>query len=211
MFAPSDDELPVENEWLAAIEAGFTAADGAAVNATRLVHRLAAELGLKGLSVVNGTRPGLHPTRSAEVHFRGRTIGEVGEVDPDVLERYQVDGRIAWVQLDVEPILAAQESVPRYAPISRFPSSDVDLAFLIADDVPANLVARTLSKAGGKLLQRVRLFDTFRSDQLGAGVRSLAYGLRFQAGDRTLTDAEVAEVRQSCIDAVVKQHGATLR
>ncbi len=215
VFGPSDAELPDERELTAAVEAGFADDAGpgrtAAEAAVRLVHRMAGELGLSGLTIVNRARPGLHPTRSGEVVFRGRTIGEVGEVDPEVLERYEVAGRVAWVQLAVEPIVAALETIPRYKPLSRFPSSDVDLAFTVADDVPATDVARTLRKAGAGLLRSVDLFDVFRSPQLGEGRRSLAYTLRFQADDRTLTDAEIAQARQSCIDAVVKAHQAELR
>ena len=62
-----------------------------------------------------------------------------------------------------------------------------------------------------ELLESVRTFDEFRSEQLGEGRRSLAFALRFRAPDRTLTDAEIAEVRQRCIDAVTAAHAATLR
>ena len=57
----------------------------------------------------------------------------------------------------------------------------------------------------------MRTFDEFRSSQLGPGRRSLAFALRFRAPDRTLTDAEVADARAACIDAVVATHGAVLR
>ena len=211
VYGTSDGDLPAEHERLALAEAGFGADPPAAVAATTLLHRIANELGLQGLSVRNAELRGLHPTRAAEVHFRGRPIGEVGEVDPGVLDAYDVAGRVAWVQLDVEPVIAAVGSVARYEPISRFPTSEVDLAFVVADEVPATDVQRTLAKAGGALLRGVRLFDVFRGDQLGTGVRSLAYGLRFQADDRTLTDAEVAEVRAACIAAVTDAHGAELR
>jgi len=72
-------------------------------------------------------------------------------------------------------------------------------------------VAATIAQAGGELLSSVALFDVFRSTQLGEGRRSLAYTLRFEAADRTLNDAEVAQVRQSCIEAVTAAHNATLR
>ena len=75
----------------------------------------------------------------------------------------------------------------------------------------ATAVAATLSKTGGPLLQSVELFDVFRSAQLGENRRSLAYRLRFQAPDRTLTDEDVAELRQRCIDAAASVHGAELR
>jgi phenylalanyl-tRNA synthetase beta chain len=211
VYLPSDGELPTEPEVVAAVASGFAPDDRAAVRATRLLHRLAAELGLSGLTVRNARRAGLHPTRSAEVVFRGRIIGEVGEIDPDVLDAYEVADRVAWLQLDIAPVLTALGSTPRYRLVSRYPSSDIDLAFVVADDVPATDVAASLSKAGAELLRSVRLFDVYRGERLGDGVRSLAYTLRFQADDRTLTDAEVAEARQRCIDAVAKRHSARLR
>jgi phenylalanyl-tRNA synthetase beta chain len=51
----------------------------------------------------------------------------------------------------------------------------------------------------------------FRSDALGPDKKSLAFGLRFRAPDRTLTDEEVGGLRQRCIDAMAKEHGAGLR
>ena len=211
VYNAGDGDLPDEPELLAAAGSGFGPADEAAVVATRLAHRLATELGLKGMSITNKERPGLHPTRSAAIMFRGKVLGEVGEVDPGVLEAYEVAGRVAWLQIAVAPIVDALQSVAKFRSVSRFPTSEVDLAFVIADEVPATDVVRTLNKSGGALLRSVRLFDVFRSEQLGAGVRSLGYRLSFQADDRTLTDAEVAEARQGCIDAVAKSHNAQLR
>ncbi len=211
VYRPADAELPEESDHVAGIESGFDTDGGAARAAVRAVYRLAAELGLVNLSITNADVPGLHPTRGATVGFRGRDIGAVGEVDPRALDNYEIEGRVAWFELNIDPILAALDSVATYRPISLYPSSDIDLAFIVDDDVPATLVARTLTKAGGDLLQSVELFDVFRSEQVGSGRRSLAYRLRLQAHDRTLTDAEVAEVRQRCIDAVAKSNGGQLR
>ncbi|MDH3293531.1 MAG: phenylalanine--tRNA ligase subunit beta, partial [Acidimicrobiia bacterium] len=223
VFAPvadeSESELPNEYDVVAGCQSGFAdGADGgetAAESAVKALYRLAAELGLQGLTIANADVDGLHPTRAATVRFRGLDIGSVGEVDPRVLDNYEIQGRVAWFALRVEPILAALESAPRYKQISLYPSSDIDLAFVVPDEVPATDVVTTLRKAasrsGGDLLQSVELFDVYRGEQLGEGRRSLAYRLRFQASDRTLTDEEVAAVRQQCIDAVVKYHDAQLR
>ncbi|NIR36795.1 MAG: phenylalanine--tRNA ligase subunit beta, partial [Actinobacteria bacterium] len=95
--------------------------------------------------------------------------------------------------------------------VSKYPSSDIDLAFEVPDTVAAAQVEGSLRKGGGELLVGLELFDVYRGDGVADGARSLAYRLRFQARDRTLTDAEVAEARQACIDTVARQHGATLR
>jgi phenylalanyl-tRNA synthetase beta chain len=77
--------------------------------------------------------------------------------------------------------------------------------------VPAANVESTLRAAGGELLERVELFDVFRSEALGPGKISLAFSLRFRAPDRTLTDEEVGRLRQRAIEAVVAAHRAELR
>ena len=95
-------------------------------------------------------------------------------------------------------------------PVSRFPSTDVDLALVVPDEVPAAAVAGALGGAGGALLESVELFDVFRGTTVGEGRRSLAFRLRFCALDRTLTDAEVGELRLACIEAA-SAVGAVLR
>jgi phenylalanyl-tRNA synthetase beta chain len=95
--------------------------------------------------------------------------------------------------------------------VSRYPSSDIDLAFEVPDTVPAGDVAAVISEAGGQLLVSVGLFDVYRGPAVGDGTRSLAFRLRFQAADRTLTDTEVASARQVIIDAVHALLPASLR
>jgi phenylalanyl-tRNA synthetase beta chain len=156
--------------------------------------------------------PGLHPGRSAVVELDGVQIGQVGEIDPDVATAHDITERVAWAQLDLTTLLALPSSVPQARPVSRFPSSDIDLAFVVDEAVPAADVRRTLLLGSGSVLPvAVELFDVFRSEQLGDGRKSLAFRLRFQEPDRTLTDGEVAAARTELIDAAAREHGAELR
>ncbi|MDA3038595.1 MAG: phenylalanine--tRNA ligase subunit beta [Actinomycetota bacterium] len=203
---PEGSELPTETE-----RVGVILADQSAVEATKLLHRVAAGLGLRDLKAVNRPLPGLHPTRSAEVVFRGRTMGEVGEVDPRVLQRYGIAGRAGWLSFDIAPVLVALNTNASYKRVSNYPSSDIDLAFVVADSVSVNDLVATLTAAGRPLLQRVRFLNAFRSDNIGAGLRSVAFSMRLQAPDRTLTDIDVATVREALIDAARKKNKAELR
>jgi len=204
--APEGQVLPDEREFLAVALAGSEAPEAVAV-----LDVLADALALPNVQLVAAEPPGLHPTRSADVVIAGRTRGQVGEVDPRVLEAYGVDGRVAWIQLDLGEVLNGPHGSRHYTPVRKFPSSDVDLAFVVNEDVPAAQVETSIRKAGGSLLVEVALFDVYRGEGLGDGVRSLTYRLRFQAPDRTLTDTEVAEVRQACIDQVAAKTGGELR
>jgi phenylalanyl-tRNA synthetase beta chain len=204
--APDGQLLPDEREYLSVALAGEEAP--AAVAVLDLLERA---LALPNVQLKPASPPGLHPTRTAEVVIAGRTRGHVGEVDPAALENYGVEGRVAWLELDLGAVLAGPHGNRKYMPVSKYPSSDIDLAFEVADEVAAAQVAGSLRKGGGALLRAVELFDVYRGEGVAAGARSLAYRLRFQADDRTLTDAEVAEARQACIDTVAEQQGATLR
>ena len=120
--------------------------------------------------------------------------------------------RVGWLEVDLELLLDGSHRRPQtVAAISRFPSSDVDLAFVVDDDVAAAELSKTLRAAGGELLESLDLFDVYRGPGLPLGTRSLAYRLRFCALDRTLTDAEVGDLRLRGIEAVERAHGASLR
>ena len=149
--------------------------------------------------------------RSATVEVSGVTAGEMGEISPRVLVGLGVSGPAVAFELDLGVVLAAPRRDRSFRAPSPFPPAVVDLAFVLDVAVPAGAVSTTLRTAAGDLLEDVRVFDDFRSDAFGSERRSLAFGLRFRAPDRTLTDEEVAVLRQGCIDAVIREHGASLR
>jgi len=200
--------LPTETEHLGAIWAGGEAAD-----AVHLTELIATAFGFH-LSLTNANDlDGMHPVRAAQVLLDGQPVGVVGEVDPVVCERHGLSQRCAWLQVNVEPLLAAASASAErpYQLVSTYPSSDIDLAFAVPDGVQASQVRSTLLASGGDELRSVELFDIYRGDQMDPGTRSLAYRLRLQADDRTLTDEQVADIRQRCIDAVEHAHSAVLR
>jgi len=206
--APAEaDLLPDEREFLA-----VALADAEAPAAVEVLNTLAATLALPNVQVrTNDSLPGMHPTRSAEVVIAGRPRGVVGEVAPSVLREYGVEGRVAWLQLDLGEVLNGPHGKRSYTAVSKFPSSDMDLAFVVADDVGADKVRNTISKSAGKLLVGLDLVDVYRGQGVDEGHRSLAFRLRFQADDRTLTDNEITSAREAVIAAVAKTNKGELR
>jgi phenylalanyl-tRNA synthetase beta chain len=209
VYLPPTDgaELPDEREHVAAALAGADAGD-----AKLALDTLMGTLAVEGYRLLAADDlPGLHPTRGARVFAGDVEVGVVGEVDPGVLAAYEVDERLGWFELNLDRLLDQPHGQTVYRPVSRFPSSDIDLAFVVDDAVPAAAVEATLRSAGAPELTGLRLFDVYRGAQTGEGRRSLAFSLRFQAPDRTLTDDEVGAIRQRCIEAVEGAHAAVLR
>jgi phenylalanyl-tRNA synthetase beta chain len=205
--ARPDADLPDEREHLGVVLGGGDAAD--AVHVWRAVEEA---LVVPGVRIVNAEVAGLHPTRAARlVGPGGEAVGTVGEVDPAVLDGHGIGERVGWLEVDLSTLLDLPHGEPQYRPISRYPSSDIDLAFETDEAVAATDVEATLRSAAGDRLAWIKLFDVYRGEGIAEGKRSLAFTLRLEALDHTLTDAEVGEIRTRCIAAVESAHGATLR
>ncbi len=204
--------LPGERERLSVVLAAAGDDARMAVQAWRV---LADALRLIDVRLVaDESVPGLHPTRTARLvaAAAGQTVvlGAVGEVDPVVAAHFGL-GRVGWLEVDLGQLATVDRRPAAARPISRFPSSDIDVALVVDDGVPVDRVADALAGAGGDGLESVVLFDVYRGDGVVAGRRSLAFRLRFGAFDRTLTDQDVGELRQRCIDAAQEAVGAVLR
>jgi phenylalanyl-tRNA synthetase beta chain len=180
-------------------------------DATAALNALVQELRVTDVELAAAAVPGFHPTRSARIVVGGQDIGVVGEVATAVIDALSLAAPVVGCEIDVDALLASVRTDRMSHPVSRFPASTVDLAFVVDDTIPAAAVQATLTAAGGELLEDVSLFDVFRSEALGAGKVSLAFSVRFRALDRTLTDDEVSALRRAAIDAVASAHGAELR
>jgi phenylalanyl-tRNA synthetase beta chain len=205
VYPPAEGELPGEYEALTVVLAGREAPAAMAV-----WRELAAALGVGARIDQGRVPPGLHPTRSATLQAGKDPLGAVGEVAPDVLAAFDVDERVAILELDLDQVLDRQPKIAQWKPTSRHPSSDLDLAFVVPESITAERVEKAVRQGVGGLLVDVDLFDVYRGDRVPEGTRSLAYRVRLQAADRNLTDQDVAEVRRN-VEAATTKLGAQLR
>jgi phenylalanyl-tRNA synthetase beta chain len=150
-----------------------------------------------------------HPGRCAAIAVDGTVIGYAGELHPGVLSALELPKRTCAMELDLDAIPAAP--VTQAVKISTFPPALIDVALVVAEEVPAAEVEAALTEGAGPLLESVRLFDVYVSEQVGAGLKSLAYKLAFRAPDRTLTVEEAVAARDSAVALASARVGATLR
>jgi phenylalanyl-tRNA synthetase beta chain len=96
--------------------------------------------------------------------------------------------------------------------VSPYPDVRQDLAFVVAEDVPAAEILAAIRDAAGELLRELEVFDEYRNPEtIGEGRRSLAFRLAFGSLEGTLTDEDVAPVRASIVDALATRFEAVLR
>ncbi|MGI8856713.1 MAG: phenylalanine--tRNA ligase subunit beta [Thermomicrobiales bacterium] len=180
-----------------------------------MVEAILPTLGLGGVSFARSDDPVFQPGRAAAVSANGVMLGVLGEVHPRVVDAFGLSGRVMLAELDIEPVVttvAAHRGLLRQLPvISRFPATENDFAVVVDDGVPAADVSAVLSQAVGTLGQSVRLLDVYRGAPVPAGKKSLTFGAVLQAPDRSLTEADIAKVRDRVAQAITKRLKATLR
>lgn len=215
---PKDQLLPDERDHLALLLTGTVLRSPIepdrpvdVYDAVDVLDALGEALELVDVRLVAGPDPGFDPAQSAAITVDGAPIGHVGVLAAPVPSAFGVPAGAVAFELDIDGLRAGKRRDRSFRLLSRFPASNIDLAFVLADTVPAADVERTLRASQGDILEAVRCFDEFRSESLGPRRRSLAFALRLRAPDRTLTDTEIAELRQSAIDAVIAAHEAELR
>ena len=177
-----------------------------------VVEVLSEGLYLSGVTYEPGTHPTFLPGRTARMLLDGQEAGWLGELHPLVGEKFDLpDQAVLVADLDLELLLSQVDERHAVGAVPEFPPVKEDIAVIVDENVPGARVQSVIAAAGGDLLVDVTLFDLYRGEQIGAGKKSLAYRLTYQAPDRTLTDAEAARVRERIVKRLKEEVGAVLR
>jgi phenylalanyl-tRNA synthetase beta chain len=138
-------------------------------------------------------------------------VGWFGEVALGVREAFDLPAPVFLSELSLSALLDLPRREVRYQPLPRFPAVQRDLAIVVAAEVTAGLIEAAIRSMKLPLLSRLTLFDVYEGGQVGAGKRSLAWSLTFQAPDRTLTDREVNELHARIVAEISRRFAAEIR
>jgi phenylalanyl-tRNA synthetase beta chain len=155
--------------------------------------------------------PLLHPGKACRVEVREQILGVMGEGHPDVRESFELKQKIFLFELYFQRLSDNIKEERFFKPLPRFPAATRDLSLIVEDQIPAGDLWRTLWEARGGLIAEIKLFDLYRGKPIPPGKKSLAFRLKYQHEDRTLTDREVNELHQKMIDLLAKRYRVILR
>ncbi|HEY7835811.1 MAG TPA: phenylalanine--tRNA ligase subunit beta [Solirubrobacteraceae bacterium] len=152
--------------------------------------------------------PFLHPGRSAAITARSAaadgepfTLGFLGELHPLIAGAWDVP-RSAAFAIDLGKLAAAAPETVGFKPFGAYPVLRQDLAVTLPDTVAAAQLLLSVRIAGGEALADAQIFDVYSGEQVGAGRRSLALALSFRSLQGTLTDEDVAPLRERIVAAI---------
>jgi phenylalanyl-tRNA synthetase beta chain len=154
---------------------------------------------------VGGVPHFLHPGQAVILQLEGKKIGYLGTLHPSLREDLKVRTDVAIFEFEAETLIKGLGRSQIVKAISKFQAVDRDLALVMPRSLAAGEVQFEIQKLGGVNLQSVSVFDVYEGDNLAEGQKSVAYRLRFQNLESTLTDAQVQESIDTILANVKKR------
>ncbi len=210
------DELPDERDQLVGVVSGvesdrwgqrgdrqldFFDAKGVLVDALTQVR--------VNLDFVAGEEFGMLPGRVATLNAGGEPVGVLGELHPSTLAQFGIEQPVALFEIDLPALLPHVPARREVAEVPRFPAVEQDLALIVDDDVPAAALQQMIEQS--RLVATARVFDVYRGEQLPEGKKSVAFAIRYQATDRTLTGEDANEEQARILRRLTREFGAEQR
>ena len=152
-----------------------------------------------------------HPGRCATVWSGSDCIGVFGQIHPLVARNYGVDGELYCAELSFDELMNAKGPDPLYAPLPRFPAVTRDIAVVCGRDVTVGTLEKCITRAGGKLLREVSLFDIYQGQGIPEDKKSVAFNLVLRSDEGTITAAQADEEVRDILAALESELGAVLR
>ena len=97
-----------------------------------------------------------------------------------------------------------------YKPVSKFPNESRDLALVMDESVTCAQVEEAILSSA-KSITSVKLFDVYRSEQIGAGKKSMAFNLIFTPDDHEFTGEEIDKAVEKILRKLSFTLGAEIR
>ena len=155
--------------------------------------------------------PSYHPGRCARLYAGDVMLGVLGQVHPTVAQNYDVNTAIYAAELDFDQIFERMTPEKLYTPLPKFPATTRDFSFVCEEALEVGAIMEEMSKAGGKLVESVALFDIYRGPQVGEDKKSVSMRVTLRASDRTLTVEEADKTSEKILRALNQRFHITLR
>ena len=138
-------------------------------------------------------------------------LGIMGEVHPDVAEKYGIGVRAYTAELFFATVTELSDTTKAYHPLPKYPAMSRDIALVVDEDMTIGEIEDVIRHAGAEILREVKLFDIYRGIQVGPGKKSVAFALTYRNNDRTLTDEDVQAAHSKVLAALKDKLNINLR
>ena len=119
-------------------------------------------------------------------------VGNIVILNDKQRKKYDILNSVIMVNIDLDELNKIYNQLEiMYNKIISYPSINRDIAILVNTSISHENIINTIFEVSSKLLVDINLFDIYQDESLDNNTKSMAYSLKFQSKDRTLTIKEV--------------------
>jgi len=134
-----------------------------------------------------------HPGRSARAVMDGTTVAQFGQLHPEVAGARKIRQDVFVGEIFLDRLYQHDLRQVRYEALPRFPAVERDFSFVFDDSVVFETIRQSVLGLGIPELRSFSPVEIFRGGKVGAGKYSILLRAKFQSGERTLRDDEIAQ------------------
>jgi len=143
-----------------------------------------------------------HPSRTAVLNQRRLTLGVVSEIHPKILQKFDINARVAIILLDVDSLLSANKRKGKFKELQKYPTVPFDISVLVDKKVLVADVQKIIQDAGKQFIKDINLFDIYEGKNIPEDKKSLAFTINFYSKDRTLESKEITDLQNKVMKAL---------
>ncbi len=178
-----------------------------------ILQNLLTLAGIDGVTYVTvADNPSYHPGRCAKIVLvTGETLGVFGQLHPHTAENYGAECALFAAEIDFDLLFDRRNAAKAYKPLPKFPAITRDFSLVCDEELEVGKIEAVMAKAGGKLVEDIRVFDIYRGPQVGENKKSVSLRMVLRAGDHTMTVDDAEKVTKKVLFLLDKELGLTLR
>ncbi|SLM28843.1 Phenylalanine--tRNA ligase beta subunit [Desulfamplus magnetovallimortis] len=224
-LATSKGSQPLENEMLAALWTGERT--GISWHTKRsqcdfydikgVVESLFRAVGINGVSFEvadSAAYPYYRRGYAATMHYKGKLLGSIGEVNDDVLKNFSLRQAAFVFELDLDMMLSfySHNTMGTTDPLPKFPSLSRDLTLILDTSVESGSVLADIEafKQEQPLLEDVFIFDLYEGAPLAKGKKSLSLRVVYRSMEKTLKEKMVKNIHGDISRRIIEKYAAEL-
>ncbi len=163
-------------------------------------------------SVEESKLPFYLPGHAVDIFVKKQKIGNCGKLDAKIAEEFEIEQPLFVFNIYLDELLSApREKVPHFTPISKYPTVERDISFVVSKDVAYQNMVEVIQKAEKKNIKKISLIDEYTGKGVSEGFRSLTFKLDLGADTKTLTDNEINRIVNTVIEKLKNKFEIVLR
>ncbi|MBM2827765.1 MAG: phenylalanyl-tRNA synthetase beta subunit [Actinobacteria bacterium] len=156
------------------------------------------------------SKPFLAQGRAAEIIMDGEIVGWVGAVRRELSSALEIPGTVYYGEIRMEAALGDRRPAAQFKAVPKFPPVVRDFACVLSGQVPVGDVLAMVSGLSEEI-ESATVFDVYEGEKIEKGSKSVAFRVKIQPFDRTLTDAEVNSIHTKIVKILENRFGGKIR